>query len=64
MIVLKIILIILAVIFALFLLSLAIYFFNLDMKFAAAMTPVMNKYYDWQKRKREQNKSQHNEGTT
>lgn len=56
MIVLKIILIILAVIFALFLLSLAIYFFNLDMKFAAAMTPVMNKYYDWQKRKREQSK--------
>ena len=53
MIALKIILIILAVIFILFLLSLVIYFFNLDMKFAAAMTPVMNKYYDWQKHKRE-----------
>ena len=53
MMVLKIILIILAVIFVLFLLSLVIYFFNLDMKFAAAMTPVMNKYYDWQKRKKE-----------
>ncbi len=53
MIALKIILIILAVIFVLFLLSLLIYFFNLDMKFAAAMTPVMNRYYDWQKHKRE-----------
>lgn len=49
MIVLKIILIAFAVLFALFLLSLVIYFFNLDMKFAAAMTPVMNKYYDWRK---------------
>lgn len=53
MIVLKILLIILAVLFVLFLLSLVIYFFNLDMKLAAAMTPVMNKYYDWQKHKRE-----------
>ena len=53
MIALKIILIILAVLFVLFLLSLVIYFFNLDMKFAAAMTPVMNKYYDWQKYRRE-----------
>lgn len=50
---LKIILIILAVFFVLFLLSLLIYFFNMDMKFAAAMTPVMNRYYDWQKRKKE-----------
>lgn len=56
MIVLKIILIVLAVLFALFLLSLVIYFFNLDMKFAAAMTPVMNKYYDWQKHKRQKRK--------
>ncbi len=56
MIVLKIILIVLAVIFVLFLLSLIIYFFNLDMKFAAAMTPVMNKYYDWRKRKRAEKK--------
>lgn len=55
MIALKIILIILAVIFILFLLSLVVYFFNLDMKFAAAMTPMMNKYYDWQKHRRESN---------
>lgn len=53
MIVFKIILIMLAVVFVLFLLSLIIYFFNLDMKFAAAITPVMNKYYAWQKRKQE-----------
>ncbi len=53
MIALKIILIILAVIFILFLLSLVVYFFNLDMKLAAAMTPVMNKFYDWQKHRRE-----------
>ena len=53
MFVLNTFLVILAVLSALFLLSLAIYFFNLDMKFAAAMTPVMNKYYDWQKRKKE-----------
>lgn len=58
MIVLKVILIILAVIFVLFLLSLVIYFFNLDMKFAAAITPVMNKYYDWRKRKREKGKKE------
>lgn len=58
MIVLKIILIVLAVLFALFLLSLVIYFFNLDMKFAAAMTPVMNKYYDWQKHKRQKRKKE------
>ncbi len=56
MIVLKIVLIVFAVLFVLFLLSLVIYFFNLDMKFAAAMTPVMNKYYDWQKHRREKNK--------
>ncbi|MDE6673312.1 MAG: hypothetical protein K2K19_00665 [Acetatifactor sp.] len=60
---LKIILIILAVIFVLFLLSLVIYFFNLDMKFAAAMTPVMNKYYDWQKHKREIKKTKNKEKT-
>ncbi len=52
MIVLKIILIILAVFLALFLLSLVIYFFNLDMKLAAAMTPIMIKYYDWRRRRR------------
>ncbi len=52
MIVLKIILILLGVFLFLFFLTLMIYFFNLDMKLAAAMTPVMIKYYDWQKRRR------------
>lgn len=52
MIVLKVILILLGIFLALFLLTLIIYFFNLDMKLAAAMTPVMQKYYDWQKRRR------------
>lgn len=49
----KILLIVLAVFAGLFLLSLIIYFFNLDMKFAAAMTPVMNKIYDRGKAKRD-----------
>lgn len=58
MIVLKIILIGLMVLFILFLLSLVIYFFNLDMKLAAVMTPVMKKYYDWQKRRRERKRGE------
>lgn len=49
----KIILIIIAVIIVLFLLSMIVYFFNLDMKLASKMIPVMNKYYDRQKRKRD-----------
>ncbi len=48
----KIILIIAAVFVLLFLLSIVIYFFNLDMKLAALMTPVMNRYYDYRRRKR------------
>lgn len=51
--ILKIFLIILAVFVGLFLLTLVIYFFNLDMKLAAAMIPVMNKIYDRGKVKRE-----------
>lgn len=43
---LKVLLIIAAVLAALFVLSLAVYFLNLDMKLAAAMIPVMNKLYD------------------
>ena len=49
----KILLIILAVIVGLFVLTLVVYFFNLDMKLAAAMIPVMNKIYDRGKAKRE-----------
>ena len=49
----KVLLIILIVFVCLFLLSLVVYFFNLDMKAAAAMIPVMNKLYDRGKAKRE-----------
>ena len=49
---LKVLLMILLVIVCLFLLSLIIYFFNLDMKLAAAMIPIMNKIYDRGKIKR------------
>lgn len=51
MLILKILFIIAIVICVLFLLSLIIYFFNLDMKAAAKMTPVMIKYYDRKKAK-------------
>lgn len=43
---LKVLLILAVVAAGLFLLSLVIYFFNLDMKLAAAMIPIMNKIYD------------------
>ena len=49
----KVLLIILVVFACLFLLSIVVYFFNLDMKLAAAMIPVMNKIYDRGKTKRE-----------
>lgn len=49
----KVLLIILVVFVCLFLLSIVVYFFNLDMKLAAAMIPVMNKIYDRGKTKRE-----------
>ena len=55
MLVVKIFLILAIIFVVLFLLSLIIYFFNLDMKFAAKMTPVMMKYYDWKKKKRTKN---------
>jgi len=55
MLVVKILLILAIIFVVLFLLSLIIYFFNLDMKFAAKMTPVMMKYYDWKKKKRTKN---------
>ncbi len=55
MLILKILFILAIVICALFLLSLVIYFFNLDMKIAAKMTPVMIKYYDRKKAKKENN---------
>jgi len=53
---LKVLLIILIVLVVLFLLSLVIFFFNLDMKFAAAFGPVMDKHYDRAKAKRDAKK--------
>lgn len=50
---LQVLLIIAVVLVCLFVLSFVVYFFNLDMKLAAAMIPVMNKIYDRGKAKRE-----------
>lgn len=60
---LKILLIIPIVLICLFLLSLIIYFFNLDMKLAAAMIPIMNKIYDRGKTKREKKTAAKMNGT-
>ena len=46
MIVLKVLAIIAIVLVALFLLTLVIYFFNLDMKLTAALAPLFEKHYD------------------
>jgi flagellar basal body-associated protein FliL len=53
MLLLKIVIIIAIILAVLFLLSLIIYFFNLDMKMAARMGPVMTRHYDRAKAKRE-----------
>lgn len=50
----KVLLIIFGILAALFLLSLIIYFFNLDMKLAATMTPLMNRLYDRKDARRKQ----------
>lgn len=39
-------LIIICVFCGLFLLSMLVYFFNLDMKVAAKLAPILNKHYD------------------
>ena len=49
---LKVLLIIAIVFVALFVLSLIVYFFNLDMKLASAIQPLLQKYYDKIKRDR------------
>ena len=51
-IVLKVLLIAAAVVFGLFVLTFAIYFFNLDMKMMAAVEPMLDKIYDKRKRNR------------
>lgn len=56
MIVLKVLAIIAIVFVALFLLTLVIYFFNLDMKFAATLIKPLTSYYNWSKNRREAKK--------
>ena len=56
MILLKVLAIIAIVLVALFLLTLVIYFFNLDMKFAAALIKPLTAYYNWSKNRREAKK--------
>ena len=53
MILLKVLAIIAIVLVALFLLTLVIYFFNLDMKFAASLIKPLTAYYNWSKNRRE-----------
>jgi len=47
---LKVLLIIVCVLVALFLFSLVIYFFNLDMKLLVKIGPILSKHYDKIKR--------------
>lgn len=49
---LKIVIILAIVFVSLFVLSFAVYFFNLDMKLMAAAQPLLNKIYDRRKRER------------
>ena len=56
MIVLKVLAIIAIVLVVLFFLTLVIYFFNLDMKFAAALIKPLTAYYNWSKNRREAKK--------
>jgi hypothetical protein len=61
MIVLKVLAIIAIVLVALFLLTLVIYFFNLDMKFAAVLIKPLTAYYNWSKNRREVKKKKEQE---
>jgi len=57
MIFLKILLILAIIFVCLFLLTLIIYFYNLDMKFAASLTKPLTWWYDWSKRRRDKKKA-------
>lgn len=56
MIILKIIGIAAIVLIVLFLLSLIIYFFNLDMKFSASLIKPLTAYYNWSRDRRNKRK--------
>lgn len=58
MIVLKIIGIAAIVIAVLFVLTLIIYFFNLDMKFASKLIKPLTAYYNWSKHRRDSKKAE------
>ena len=49
---LKVLLVIAIIFFALFVLSFIVYFFNLDMKLTSAIQPLLAKHYDKIKRDR------------
>ena len=57
MIVLKIIGIVAIVLAILFVLTLIIYFFNLDMKFASKLIKPLTAYYSWSKQRRDNKKA-------
>lgn len=61
MIILKIIGIIVIVLVVLFILSLVIYFFNLDMKFSACLIKPLTAYYNWSGDRRKKQKEKHKE---
>lgn len=52
MIILKILGIVIIIFVVLFVLSLIIYFFNLDMKFAACLIKPLTAYYNWSRDRR------------
>ena len=58
--IIKIAIILMAVILGFFLLTMIIYFFNLDMKLASKLIPVMKKYYDHSKKKRLEKEAKRN----
>ncbi len=60
---LRVLLIVIAALGALFVLSLVVYFLNLDMKLAAAMIPVMNKIYDRGRAKRGKKAAEKKDGS-
>lgn len=61
MIILKIAAITAIVLVILFILTLIIYFFNLDMKFAASLIKPLTAYYNWSKNRREAKKHKQEE---
>ena len=61
MIVLKVLAIIAIVLVALFLLTLVIYFFNLDMKFSACLIKPLTAYYNWSGNRRKKHKEKQKE---